>query len=438
MSTNRPVEAASALETPPGYIQLSEGTVPDFLADLPEVRTRLGGSAAQWRVKEVGDGNLNLVYQVEGPEGACCVKQALPYVRLVGPDWPMPLNRAFFEYTCLTEHGRYAGPAVPQIHHYDPERYAIVMEWLRPHIIMRRGMIDGIVYRRFAKDMGKYCARTLFHTSTLHRPAREVKAQMAVFAGNTELCKITEDLIFTDPYRYNPRNRWTSPQLDDAKAAFEADVDLKTGISRLKAKFMGAPEALIHGDLHTGSIMVTEDDTKVIDSEFAFYGPSGFDLGAIIGNLLINYLAQDGHAAEKRPSRTPRADYQRWVLDTIEKFWTVFELWFTHLWETRGTGDAYPADLFADPAGADRLDRERSRYLQALYIDALGFAGAKMIRRILGLAHNIDLEWIENPDLRAACERRCLALARDLVVNTQSYRTISHVIESAERRRHDT
>ncbi len=47
-------------------------------------------------------------------------------------------------------------------------------------------------------------------------------------------------------------------------------------------------QALIHGDLHTGSIMVNEQDTKVIDPEFAFYGPMGFDVGTLLANLLLN------------------------------------------------------------------------------------------------------------------------------------------------------
>ena len=48
-------------------------------------------------MREVGDGNLNLVFIVEGPAGGVCVKQALPYVRAAGESWPMPLERAFFE-----------------------------------------------------------------------------------------------------------------------------------------------------------------------------------------------------------------------------------------------------------------------------------------------------------------------------------------------------
>ena len=89
---------------------------------------------------------------------------------------------------------------------------------------------------------------------------------MAVFCGNGELCKITEDLIFTEPYMVCDRNRWTTPQLDDIAREFREDTTLKLAVSRLKVKFMASAEALIHGDLHTGSVMLTETDTRIIDS----------------------------------------------------------------------------------------------------------------------------------------------------------------------------
>jgi 5-methylthioribose kinase len=61
----------------------------------------------------------------------------------------------------------------------------------------------------------------------------------------------------------------------------------------------------------------------------------------------------------------------------------------------------------------------------------VGFAAAKMIRRILGLAHNIDLESIKHPDVRAACEARILTLARDMMVNTARYPDIADVTAAA-------
>ena len=87
------------------------------------------------------------------------------------------------------------------------------------------------------------------------------------------------------------------------------------------------------------------------------------------------------------------------------------------LWTAHPTGDGYPAALFDGPEGRASLRQAQADYMKRLFQDALGFAGAAMIRRTLGLAHNIDLERIEDPDRRAACERRNLRLARELVVD---------------------
>ena len=79
-----------ALDVPPGYRALKEADVAAYLAGVPAVAASLGGQPADWKVREVGDGNLNLVFVVEGPTGGVVLKQALPYVRLVGESWPLP------------------------------------------------------------------------------------------------------------------------------------------------------------------------------------------------------------------------------------------------------------------------------------------------------------------------------------------------------------
>ncbi|MBL8673734.1 MAG: S-methyl-5-thioribose kinase, partial [Rhodospirillales bacterium] len=86
-----------ALDIPPGYRALKEADVAGYLAGVPAVAARLGGAKADWRIREVGDGNLNLVFVVEGPADSVVLKQALPYLRLVGESWPLPLRRAYFE-----------------------------------------------------------------------------------------------------------------------------------------------------------------------------------------------------------------------------------------------------------------------------------------------------------------------------------------------------
>ena len=417
------------LDTPQGgeYRILREADLRDYLAPYPAVAARLGGSPAAWSIGEVGDGNLNLVFIVKGASGGIAVKQALPYVRLVGESWPLPLSRAHYEHQALTVQGRLAPGLVPALLHHDPALALTAMELLEPHIIMRKGLIAGTRYPRFVDDITTFLARTLFFTSDLAVPAAQKKEDIAVFAGNHALCKITEDLIFTDPYRVAEQNRWTSPWLDATAAHFRDDLDLHVAISRLKLKFMASPEALIHGDLHTGSVMVTEIETRVIDPEFAFHGPMGFDIGAVIGNLLMSYLASEGH--ERSPGE--RRSFEAWLLETIEGVWTRFAEKYVQLWRHEAKGDAYPAILFAGPDGAARLEAERQAYMKRLFEDTVGFAAAKIIRRILGLAHNIDFEWIEDPRQRAVCEARSLRLARGMMVDAARFPTIGSVTMTA-------
>jgi 5-methylthioribose kinase len=414
---------------PDPYRILKEGDLRDYLSGHAEVATRLGGRPSDWTISEVGDGNLNLVFIIKGPSGGIAVKQALPYVRLVGESWPLPLSRSHYEYLALTHQARLAPGLVPVVLHQNEALALVAMELLEPHIIMRKGLVAGTIYPRFVEDITTFLARTLFLSSDIAVPAAEKKEGIAAFAGNHALCKITEDLIFTDPYRIAEQNRWTSPWLDATAVAFREDLDAHVAISRLKLKFLGSPEALIHGDLHTGSIMVTEQETRVIDPEFAFYGPMGFDLGAVIGNLLMAYLASPGH--ERRAGE--RRDFEEWLLATIEQVWTGFARKFLVLWRGEARGDAYPVTLFTGETGAGRLEAERQAYMARLFADTVGFAAAKTIRRILGLAHNIDFELIADEKLRAICEARSLRLAREMLVNTASFATIADVTGAARK-----
>lgn len=56
----------------------------------------------------------------------------------------------------------------------------------------------------------------------------------------------------------------------------------------LKYLFLTNAQSLLHGDLHlhTGSVYITREETKVIDPEFAFYGPMGYDMGNVIAKIV--------------------------------------------------------------------------------------------------------------------------------------------------------
>ena len=391
---------------------LTVETLARRLGGLPALRDRLGDDPASWRTREVGDGNLNLVFIVEGPRGGAVVKQALPYVRLVGESWPLPLRRSFFEYHALTRQQARAPGQVPQIFHFDEAQALIVMEYLSPHVILRRALIEGRELPRIADDLALFTARTLFRGSDLAMKTRERKADLALFADNVELCGITEDLVFSDPYFEAELNRHTSPQLDALVAELRADRDLKVTAQRMKHLFAARAETLVHGDLHTGSIMVTDDDTRAIDPEFAFYGPMAFDVGMLFANFWMSYFSQSGH--EQAGSR---ASMRAYLLGVLEQCWSTFRAEFSSLWRTERDGILYQKSLFEDRGDSLGAEQALDQVLHDIWVDLLGFAGIEIHRRILGLAHNADFEAIEDTDLRAACEAKALTFGRQIAVN---------------------
>ncbi|MBF2735370.1 MAG: S-methyl-5-thioribose kinase [Betaproteobacteria bacterium AqS2] len=416
-----------ALATPPGYRILDEGSIGEHLASRPACAELLGGDPAGWKVAEVGDGNLNQVFIVAGPAGSLVAKQALPYLRLVGEAWPLPLSRAYFEQLALRSENEITPALVPKLHAYDPELYCIVMEHLQPHEIMRKPMIAGKKIDGAAAKLATFMARNLFLTSDLHLAAGAKRQRAGEFGGNHVLCGLTENVIFTEPYIEHANNRWTAPHLDGHAARWRADTELHAAVSRLKLKFLTEAQALLHGDLHTGSIMTDGADIRVIDPEFAFFGPMGFDVGKLIANFLISFFSQRGH--ENAPGA--RDPYRQWLLQEAEALWTGFDREFRALWNdpAQAAGDAWPRALHPDPAA---LAAEQDRYLGSLYADAVGFCGTSLTRRVLGIAHNIDYEHIADEQLRASCEARALELSHRLLTDPGRFGAIGDVLAAAE------
>jgi 5-methylthioribose kinase len=223
-------------------------------------------------------------------------------------------------------------------------------------------------------------------------------------------------------------NRHTSPQLDKIAAAVRADRSLKIAAQQLKHIFASNAETLLHGDLHTGSVMATADDTRVIDPEFAFYGPFAFDVGMLAANFWMSYFSQRGYETGNE-----RNGMRAYLLRTVAEIWDCFQAEFSLLWRSERKGILYQASLFEDQGDALGAEQALDTVMQDIWIEALGFAGIEIHRRILGLAHNADFESIVNEDVRALCEARALMFGRCLAVERRSIGSMTEVNALAER-----
>lgn len=391
---------------------LNEQTVKEYIKQTPVFEEVFKGQE-DWAVQPIAEGNVNLLIRVSSKSDpvhqSVIVKQALPFAWRY-PDFKMPVDRSRIEVELLRIEGRYCPEQVPKIYHYDEGRHIIIMEDLNRHLVMREGLMKQIRYPLVAKHLGIFMARTLFYTSDLYLSSGEKKAMVPQFI-NPVLCKVQEDLVFTEPYMDHPNNRW-SKLLEPQVRQIHNDDELRSEIFFLKERYMSHAQALIHNDLHTGSIMLNEQETKVVDPEFAFFGPIAHDIGSYLGNLALSYAAQEYHAKDEQT----RKEYRVWLADLVKETWQIFETEFLTLWENEGNGD-WPSPLF------------RKKYMRELLQETLGFGAAEMLRRLIGMAHVHDFWTIEDPEMRAISESIGINIAVSWLKNRHRATSIQDAVD---------
>jgi 5-methylthioribose kinase len=391
---------------------LDERTAAEYLK-----QKELFPRSASLVVREIGDGNINMVFHVRQSDNgkSMIIKQALPFLRCVGTTWPLSIERIRIEADAMELQERYAPGLVPKLYHRDGNM--IVMEDLSHLGVMRGGMLEMKRYPAFAEHISTFMANLLFHTSDLAMEPDAKKALVARFI-NPDLCRITEDLIFTDPY-YDAKRNIINPVLRPyLEKTFWKKSKLRLEAAKLKYKFLTEAQSLVHGDLHTGSIFGSEHETKVFDSEFSFVGPSAFDPGLLIGELFINYISWSG----KRRSADDIRAYRAHLREMINDIYGQFEDKFLRNWDS-GTSDVIAA-----------IPGYQQVYMRNLFVDTLGYAGMVMIRRMHGLAHDRDVDEIEDEELRKDVQVAILETAEELVMRREEFRSMQDVTQWVQAR----
>lgn len=382
------------------YFQMDVGDVIEYtLEKAPEIKWDRDSMEA---VVPKEHGNLNYVYRVwDGKGHSIYIKQAGTETR-ISKDMKPSKDRNRLESEIITLEDKFAPGMVPHIYFFDTIMCACGMEDCSDFKVMRDAMLSHEIFPRFADDISTFMVDTLLLSSDVVMDHKEKKQLVGKFIS-PDLCDITEKLVLMEPYNdVNHRNNVFAPNAEFVKKELYEDEALHLEVAKLKFKFMTDAQSLMHGDLHTGSIFIRKDATKVFDSEFGTYAPMGYDIGNVVANLIFAY--DNGLAAGDR-------GFCEWILDTIEKTMDLFIEKFNQKFD----------EAVTEPMA--KVNGFKEWYLSDILNDTAGYAGTELHRRTVGMANVVDVTGIADEKKRLLAERINILAGKDYIMDQGSYRT---------------
>lgn len=379
------------------------------IIDLVLARTNFFPSKDEISIEEIGDGNINYVYRLVEKESDKSLVVKYSDALLRSSQRPLDLKRSKIEARALEIKRDLCPSRVPQVYYYDEDESIIIMEDISAYKNLRYELLAGKIYPKLSEDLAEFLVQSLLPTADLVANRKEKKEAMGFFI-NPDLCDISEDLVFTEPY-YNYKNRnILSPGTEDfVEERLYKNFSLQGKVLKLKDRFQSFSQGLLHGDLHTGSVFVNEDGIKVIDPEFAFYGPFGYDIGNLWGNLifpLANHLA-------KKSDRQIVSKLERLFVETVDK--TTAKLF-----------SAYDI-LVTFPYFKNQDFKEA--YLKEIIADSFAYAGLEIIRRTVGDSKVKDLTEVKDREVRQTLDKVLIATGIYLIENSFDLEAGSQVLD---------
>ena len=280
------------------------------------------------------------------------------------------------------------------------------MEDLKEYKIMRTALLNYEIFPSFAGQITTFMIDILLPTTDIAMNHKEKKAMVKNYI-NPDLCDISEQLVYSESLgNFSGKNYVVDAMNEFVESEIYKDKKLRLEGAKLKYEFMEHAQALIHGDLHSGSIFVTSKDIKVFDPEFAFYGPMGYDVGNVIAHILFA-LAHAEATLEKEDKR--KKDFRNWAIDSIEQTIDLFKEKYFRKFEE------IVSDEMAKTAGFAEY------YLAGILKDTAAVAGLEIIRRIVGVAKVKDITSIPDESIRAEYEKKLLSIAKQMILERDTF-----------------
>ena len=362
---------------------------------------------AKLSAEEIGDGNINYVYRIkdEGTGKSVIVKHAENEIRVYKSRF-VGTDRNRIECEVLEFEHRLAPEYVPEVYLYDEENKNIFMQDMKGFENMRYELCAHKTFPNVAEHVADFCAKIMINTTDMVLGAMDKKELVKRYT-NVYPCEITERHVLTEPYQDLEENGVCAANDQFMREMIYNNQELKAKVGILKDIFQTKAQALIHGDLHTGSIFVTPEKTCILDPEFAFYGPIGYDIGNFIANMIFAYANASVSMEEGKEKHL----YIEWIMDTIRSFTDLFVEKSLEIMREKSKDFMMQSDEFY------------SLYMKDILKDTAAYAGTELVRRIVGSSGVKDIKSIEDENAKAKAEKLCLDTGIHFIMNQEAFQS---------------
>lgn len=360
--------------------------------------------------EEDGDGYVNFIFRIHTDKGNFVLKQGQELAR-TGRD-PIAMYRNKLEYDSMRIRYAIVPEYTPFLKFYDAENNLFVMEDVSDLRIVRFQLNKNRMFPDLGRKCGECMAKMEFYTSEYFLSREEYRKLQAKFA-NTEMRKIMEDGMFMDIFNTEVE-RGLGEEFNTFARGIMYDPRFETERFKLRRNFMSHADGLIHGDMHTSNIFASEDAMKVIDMEFSFIGPFGYDLGYLTGNLISQYCAA---CFKPFASEAARREFKAYLLATIKSLFETYFKTFAACWD-KDAKERYQ--------GADGLRRS---IFDEIMRDAPGYAAIVNWFRCTGEIEYPDFEVIGNLEDKRHAQTLSLMMDWQLMFQREQFMSVDDLID---------
>lgn len=394
---------------------LTKENLTDYMkAHMPELdysKPLIISAVGEGTLEEDGDGFVNFVFRVSDGKKKLIVKQG----RKEGRNVPMPLTeeRNRLEYESLKIRKSIVPEYVPDVYFYDDVNKVFVMEDVSYLKIARFQMNRSVIFPKLPAQAAEYMAKTHFYTSEYYLEVEEFRKLTTHFM-NDRMRRIFDTFAFISKKNAEDFGGDTDPNF----IGFLQDVVFDPFIVKerylMREAYMKKCEAFIHADFHTSNIFADQDEMKVIDMEYTFCGPIGYDAGYLASHFLSQYVC-----AAFRPfeSAQKREDFRSYCLNGIAEMWEEYFRHFFACWDE--DAKSYYKDI---PGLKEDL---QLRWLR----DMIGFCANANLSRCSGDIGYPEYDDLPSEELRKHAVACSVLIDRTLFYKKDQYTSVAQCID---------